>query len=266
MIEADFAEEFPHLLEEARVIARYASNRLREFFPKWETQTEAVFGSPARVVLEKADEWRPDLIVVGSHGRSALGRLLLGSVSQKVVTEAGCSVRIARGGAISEPGSEVRIIVGVDGSEGAAAAVQAVAARQWPERSAARSTIARRDRARRRQMINGLGEKQARQILREQQCGRLGCCLDGEPVEFPPSPAWDRTRALAALDIREVPFTDLDGNTLGYARGREIAISPLSPMPHETTFANPLEQIPSITEHTTRTLEPSLHKKPSGRE
>ncbi len=59
---------------------------------------------------------------------------------------------------------------------------------------------------------------------------------DGEPVEFPPTPEWDRGRALAALDIREVPFTDLDGNTLGYARRREIAVSPLSPTPHETTF------------------------------
>ena len=39
----------------------------------------------------------PDLIVVGSHGRSALGRFMLGSVSQKVVTEAHCSVRVARG-------------------------------------------------------------------------------------------------------------------------------------------------------------------------
>ncbi len=64
----------------------------------------------------------------------------------------------------------------------------------------------------------------------------LLCQTDGEPVEFPHAPAWDRSRALAALEIREVPFTDLDGNTLGYARGREIAISPLSPMPHETTF------------------------------
>jgi antirestriction protein ArdC len=59
---------------------------------------------------------------------------------------------------------------------------------------------------------------------------------EGEPVEFPPTPAWDRSRALTALEIREVPFTDLDGNTLGYARGREIAISPLSPTPHATTF------------------------------
>jgi antirestriction protein ArdC len=59
---------------------------------------------------------------------------------------------------------------------------------------------------------------------------------DGEPVEFPPTPAWDRSRALAALDIQEIPFTDLDGNTLGYARKREIAISPLSPTPLATAF------------------------------
>lgn len=64
----------------------------------------------------------------------------------------------------------------------------------------------------------------------------LLCQTDGEPVEFPSSSEWDRCRALAALDIHEVPFTDLDGNTLGYARRREIAISPLSPIPHQTTF------------------------------
>jgi len=64
----------------------------------------------------------------------------------------------------------------------------------------------------------------------------LLCQTDGDPIEFPQTPAWERSRALAALEIREVPFTNLDGNTLGYARGREIAISPLSPLPHETTF------------------------------
>lgn len=57
---------------------------------------------------------------------------------------------------------------------------------------------------------------------------------DGPPIDFPTTPQWDRERALTALSIREVPFAILDGNTLGYAREREIAISPLSPMPMET--------------------------------
>jgi len=49
-------------------------------------------------------------------------------------------------------------------------------------------------------------------------------------------PEWNRSAAIAGLNIQEVPFELVDGNTLGYARGREIAISPLSPDPDKTTF------------------------------
>src|SRR5262249_51963825 len=51
--------------------------------------------------------------------------------------EAGCSVRIARG-RIEEPGTPVRLIIGVDGSKGAENAVEAVAWRNWPAGSEAR--------------------------------------------------------------------------------------------------------------------------------
>ena len=88
----------------------------------------------------KADQLKPDLIVVGSQGRSALGRFVMGSVSQKVLTEARCSVRVARG-RVEVEDSLARIIVGVDGSPGSEAAVQAVAARQWPSGSEARVII-----------------------------------------------------------------------------------------------------------------------------
>ena len=74
--------------------------------------------------------------MVGSHGRSALGRFVLGSMSQRVVTEARCSVRIARG-RVEEPGSPVRIIIGIDGSPASQAAVRAVAERNWPWQSQA---------------------------------------------------------------------------------------------------------------------------------
>jgi nucleotide-binding universal stress UspA family protein len=93
------------------------------------------------MVIERADEWRPDLIVVGSHGRSALGRFMLGSVSQKVATEAHCSVRVARG-RDSDAEAPARLLIGVDGSPDAEAAVTAVTTRVWPADSKARVVIA----------------------------------------------------------------------------------------------------------------------------
>jgi nucleotide-binding universal stress UspA family protein len=53
-------------------------------------------GSPWPVILDEAESWGADLIVVGSHGYSAWKRFLLGSVSQAVVTHANCSVEVVR--------------------------------------------------------------------------------------------------------------------------------------------------------------------------
>jgi hypothetical protein len=41
---------------------------------------------------------------------------------------------------------------------------------------------------------------------------------------------------LLALDVREVAFDALNGNVLGFARGREIAVNPVNPLPHKTRF------------------------------
>src|ERR1041384_4974624 len=57
---------------------------------------------------------------------------------------------------------------------------------------------------------------------------------EGEPVPMPEIPAWNKEKTLAALGIQEIPFTDTNGNVQGYARKREIAISPLAAMPHKT--------------------------------
>lgn len=118
-------------LADAQALATEAAKRIQSSFPDWNVRAEAQFGSPASELLAKADEWEPDLIVVGSHGRSAIGRLILGSVSHKIVTEARCSVRIARGQP-NKRDSPARIVVGVDGSPGAAEAARAAAARVWP--------------------------------------------------------------------------------------------------------------------------------------
>lgn len=53
-------------------------------------------GPPRAVILDEAENWHADLIVLGSHGYSAWKRFLLGSVSQAVVSHAKCSVEVVR--------------------------------------------------------------------------------------------------------------------------------------------------------------------------
>jgi nucleotide-binding universal stress UspA family protein len=121
-------------LDEAKRLAQKASECLREIFPTWAVTPEARADSPAWALIKKSDEWEPDLIVVGSQGRSAISRMVFGSVSRKVVTEARCSVRVARGRANVSEGP-VRLIIGLDSSPNAETAVSAVASREWPSGS-----------------------------------------------------------------------------------------------------------------------------------
>lgn len=118
----------------ALALAEVARDRVRANFPNWKVTAESSCGSPASELMARADRWKPDLIVVGSHGRTALGRFVLGSVSQRVLTEARCSVRISRG-RVEEPDSPVRIIIGIDGSPASLDAAREIASRRWPPRS-----------------------------------------------------------------------------------------------------------------------------------
>ena len=55
---------------------------------------EVLLGLPREAILEEAERWKADLIVVGSHGYGAWRGFLLGSVSRAVVTQAKCSVEV----------------------------------------------------------------------------------------------------------------------------------------------------------------------------
>ena len=122
---------------ETEVLSRHAKERLRIKFPGWKVISEARNGSPAREILAEAKVFKPDLIVVGSQGKTAISRILLGSISNKVLAEAEVSVRVARGRIEVDP-VPVRIVIGFDGSPGSLGAVEAVAARNWREYSEAR--------------------------------------------------------------------------------------------------------------------------------
>lgn len=120
-------------MEEANRLSSIASERLRSCFQDWVVRAEAVAGEPSEELIRKADEWQADLIVVGSQGRSALGRFILGSISQRVVTDSQHSVRVAREIVEKNDSRPPRVMIGVDGSPEAEHAVRAVGMRVWPK-------------------------------------------------------------------------------------------------------------------------------------
>jgi nucleotide-binding universal stress UspA family protein len=90
-------------------------------------------GDPKMAILDEAEHWDADLIVVGTHGYNALQRLWLGSVSRAVASHAKCSVEIARPRQVQGvAGKAMRILLAVDGSEFGDAAVEEIANRPWP--------------------------------------------------------------------------------------------------------------------------------------
>jgi nucleotide-binding universal stress UspA family protein len=60
------------------------------------TTTSVREGDARKAILDCASEWHADLVVLGSHGRKGLDRLVLGSVSDGVARHAPCSVEIVR--------------------------------------------------------------------------------------------------------------------------------------------------------------------------
>jgi nucleotide-binding universal stress UspA family protein len=53
-------------------------------------------GDPGTEIIQEAESWPADLIVVGSHGHQGLKRFLLGSVANYVTSHAPCSIEIVR--------------------------------------------------------------------------------------------------------------------------------------------------------------------------
>lgn len=119
-------------LEEAQGLAAKAARRLERLFPTWRIRSEAAAGRPAQVLLEKAEAWKPDLVVVGSHGRGRLRRLALGSVSFRVLQHAKTGVRITPIRFVPGRAAALRILLAMDGSAGADRARAELESRNWP--------------------------------------------------------------------------------------------------------------------------------------
>lgn len=57
---------------------------------------DVLVGLPIPTLLEQVREWPADLIVVGSHSRSEVGRVILGSISREIISKSPCSVMVVK--------------------------------------------------------------------------------------------------------------------------------------------------------------------------
>jgi nucleotide-binding universal stress UspA family protein len=80
--------------KEAKKLLAGAEQLLRNARFQVETLVEET--EPRTAILSQAQKWKPDLIVLGSHGYKGLHRLLIGSVAEFVTRHTSCSVQIVR--------------------------------------------------------------------------------------------------------------------------------------------------------------------------
>ena len=90
----EFEMVWKALREQAKDLVSKTAEKLRG--AKFNVSTELVEGDPKSQIIDIANDWHADMIVLDSHGRTGLGRFLMGSLSQDVVRHAHCSVEIVR--------------------------------------------------------------------------------------------------------------------------------------------------------------------------
>jgi nucleotide-binding universal stress UspA family protein len=88
LLEQDRKRALQDVDEAAKAVSASAS--------KLTVTSAALEGEPKEIILEEAERWSADLIIMGSHGHGAVRRFFLGSVAQAVVVHAACSVEVVR--------------------------------------------------------------------------------------------------------------------------------------------------------------------------
>lgn len=110
--------------------AQNAALLLKEKLPGWTIRAEVDVDAPATGLLQKAAEWKPDLLCIGAPHSSRLERLFFGSICSRVVSHAACSVRIGR---TDDHWRPLLLMLAMDGSPDALAAAETILTRRWPE-------------------------------------------------------------------------------------------------------------------------------------
>ena len=77
-------------------LVRQFADQLKDHFPGVEVVTTVCEGDAKEEIVREAEQFKADLILMGPHGKRGIGKLLLGSTSQGVISAAPCSVVLLR--------------------------------------------------------------------------------------------------------------------------------------------------------------------------
>jgi len=77
-------------------VAEFLQKRFSDLMQKVKVQEEADFGEAYESIVEKAEAEGVDMIIMSTHGRTGVGHMLIGSVTEQVVRRARCPVLSVR--------------------------------------------------------------------------------------------------------------------------------------------------------------------------
>lgn len=82
--------------QETNLLLKSVSTTIKAALPKHEVTEETTMGFAKEEILNVARQWGATVIIMGSHGRKGLNRILLGSVSETISANADCTVIVVR--------------------------------------------------------------------------------------------------------------------------------------------------------------------------
>jgi nucleotide-binding universal stress UspA family protein len=85
----------------SKLLDDYKEKLTRRFGDSASVEIELLVGRPDQEIVENANRWNADMVVMGSHGRQGVSRFILGSVSLFVASHANCSVVILHPSSLS---------------------------------------------------------------------------------------------------------------------------------------------------------------------
>jgi nucleotide-binding universal stress UspA family protein len=93
-------------LDELRTLARRELDAIRPTNPTVRVDRVVREGPSTQTILDAAQEFNADLIVMGTHGRTGFRRLVLGSVTEEVLRKAPCPVLTVKAPVAAGPAAE----------------------------------------------------------------------------------------------------------------------------------------------------------------